>query len=263
VDEAEDILKVAGRWLSEGRRICIATIIKREGSAPRDVGSKMVIASGGGSSGSIGGGAVEKMIIECMNRALEDGKPAVVDVDLSGSSEGLDSECGGKISVFIEPMGETRRLVVIGAGHVGVALAALARRCGFAVTVVDDREEYLADPGLGQDVDRVCALPEKCGSLGIDGNAFVVICTRGHELDKDWLGRIVTLRPRYVGMLGSKHKAQSVFQELEKGGAAREALARVRTPVGLDIGAATPAEIAVSIVGELISEWRGPGRGRA
>jgi xanthine dehydrogenase accessory factor len=260
VDEAEDILKTASRWLSEGRRICVATIIKREGSAPREVGAKMVVSSDGRSAGSIGGGGAEKAILDRMRQALADGRPDVVDLDLSGHSESLDSICGGRISVFIEPMGETRRLVIIGAGHVGLALAGLARECGFAVTLVDDRDEYLADPRLAHDLERVCAAPEDYGSLGIDRTSFVVICTRGHELDKAWLERVIGLNPRYLGMLGSKHKAQSILKVLEDKGVAREALEAVRTPVGIDIGALTPPEIAVSIVAELISEWRRGGR---
>jgi xanthine dehydrogenase accessory factor len=258
MDEPEDILSIASRWLSEGRRICMATIIRREGSAPREVGAKMVISSDGKTAGSIGGGGAEKQILEHMANALECGKPAVVDFDLSGEAEDLDAMCGGDISIFIEPMGVARRLFVIGAGHIGTALAGLARKSGFAVTLVDDREEYLAGSPPDESVEKVCAAPGDYKALGIDGSCFVVICTRGHNLDKVWLGSLIGLEPRYLGMLGSKHKAGSIFKALEEEGVAREALARVRTPVGLDIGALTPAEIAVSIAAELISVWRKP-----
>ena len=216
----------------------------------------MVISSDGKTAGSIGGGGAEKKILECMREALRTDKPAVVDFDLSGDDEDLDAMCGGDISVFIEPMGAARRLIVIGAGHIGVALAGLARESGFAVTLVDDREEYLARSRLAESVEKVCASPRDHGTLGIDRSSFVVVCTRGHSLDKDWLARLVRLEPRYLGMLGSKRKADSIFEALVEEGVAREALDGVRTPVGLDVGAITPMEIAVSIVAELISVWR-------
>ena len=263
MDEPGEILKAASRWLDEGRRICLATVVRRAGSAPREVGAKMVITADGRSAGSIGGGGAEKAVLDRMRLALEDGKPAMVDLDLSGQDEDLDALCGGGVSVFIEPMGEARRLIVLGAGHVGVALAGLARDSGFAVTLVDDREEYLNAPFPGSGIDRLRADPDEYGALHLDGNTFVVICTRGHQLDKEWLGNIVGLKPRYLGMLGSKHKAESIFGLLEREGVRRDLLDRVRTPVGIDIGALTPTEIAVSIVAELIAEWRKAGRGRA
>jgi xanthine dehydrogenase accessory factor len=262
VHETEEVVETAARWLSEGRRVCVATIIRREGSAPREVGAKMAVSSDGRTAGSIGGGGAEKAILDRMSRALEDGEPAVVDIDLSGRSPGLDAICGGRISVFIEPLGGLKRLVVIGAGHVGQAVARLAGSCGFAVTLVDDREEALSGSDAGHGVRAQRALPEAYEALHIDPSTFVVICTRGHELDKDWLERLVGLTPRYLGMLGSKNKARSIFEALERAGAAGEDLDKVRTPVGLDIGAVTPSEIAVSIVAELISELRRPGRGR-
>jgi xanthine dehydrogenase accessory factor len=263
MDEPGEVLRTAGRWLAEGRKICIATIIRREGSAPREVGAKMVISSDGRGAGTIGGGGAENAILERMRLALDDGRPAVIDLDLSGKSEDLDSLCGGSISVFIEPMGEAKRLVIIGAGHVGIALAGIAHESGFTVTLADDRADRLEDPAIARGVETVCASPDEYESLAIARSTFVVICTRGHELDKAWLKSIVRLEPRYLGMLGSKHKAESIFDALEDQGVNREMLMKVRTPVGLDIGALTPVEIAVSIVAELISEWRSPGKGEA
>lgn len=258
MDEPEDILSIASRWLSEGRRICMATIIRREGSAPREVGAKMVVSSDGKTAGSIGGGGAEKHILDRMTEALQSNKPAVIDFDLSGDAEDLDAMCGGDISIFIEPMGVARRLFIIGAGHIGVALAGLARETGFTVTLVDDRQEYLARSRLDERVEKVCAAPRDYEVLGIDGSSFVVVCTRGHKLDMEWLRSLIAVEPRYLGMLGSKHKAESIFEALVEEGVGRGSLDRVRTPVGLDIGALTPVEIAVSIAAELISVWRKP-----
>jgi xanthine dehydrogenase accessory factor len=257
MNDHERVLKVAAEWLDRGEKICLATIIRKQGSGPREVGAKMVITSGGRTAGSIGGGAVEKQIIERARRIIEEGKPVVVDFDLSGHSSDLDAMCGGGISVFMEVLGEARRLIVIGAGHVGKAVAKLAREVGFSTTLVDDRAEFLEDDGLGHSVTKVIASPEDWKErLVVDSSSFVVISSRGHSLDKEWLGEILKVGPRYVGMLGSMRKAQAIFDQLMAEGLSAEALGQVHTPVGMDIKAVTPEEIAVSIVGQLILEWR-------
>ena len=259
---AEDVLKVASRWLEHGRRVCLATIVKREGSGPSEVGAKMVISSDGEVAGTVGGGAVEQKVMEQARQVMETGEPVMLELDLSGQASDLDAICGGKVSVFMESLGEARQLVVIGAGHVGRAVARLAGQVGFSVTLVDDREEYLQDLAAIPSLKVVTATFGDVGTrLKIDTSSFVVICTRGHSLDKDWLGQVVPFRPRYLGMLGSRHKAQQILDRLEDQGIAPELLARVQSPVGLDIGAVTPEEIAVSIVGQLILEWRKTGKG--
>lgn len=254
--DLEQVVMVVGEWLAKGRRAAIATIIAREGSAPRQVGAKMGVSDTGETVGSIGGGGLELEIIRRARRALDDGRPTLEEIDLRGESAEIDAFCGGKVSVFIEPLGESRRLFVLGAGHVGKALARTARAAGFAVTVVDDRKELLTGQALGEGMVGQPASPAEVSALGIDRAAFVVICTRGHSLDKDWLRAVSGLSPRYVGMLGSAGKAKKVSAELEREGVAREFLAGVRSPVGLAIGAETPDEIAVSITAQLVAEWR-------
>jgi xanthine dehydrogenase accessory factor len=264
MSNAEDILRIASEWLKQGERVCMATVVRREGSAPREVGAKMVVSSSGKLAGSIGGGAVELEIIDKAQSVIKGGKPVMMEFDLSGEAPDLDALCGGNISVFLEPFGDVKRLFVIGAGHVGVALARLARGIGFMVTLVDDREEYLARERMGDGIEPILAKPDEAeAKLKIDESSAVVICTRGHRLDKVWLSRVVRRSPRYIGMLGSKHKARKIFEELEGEGLPHESLKRVRTPVGLDIGAVTPEEIAVSISAELVREWRGYGEPEA
>jgi xanthine dehydrogenase accessory factor len=255
--DTERVLRTAGEWLAAGRMVCLATIIRREGSAPREAGSKMAICASGETAGSIGGGGLEREIIARAKGALEDGRVSIVDFNLGEQSPELDSVCGGKVSVLLEPLGNSRRLVVAGAGHVGKAAARLAHWVGFAVTLVDDREEFLKDDDLSQEILRVTASPAGVADLGITAATLVVICTRGHSLDKDWLRAVAPARPRYVGMLGSREKARKILAALEADGVGAEFLRAVRTPVGLEIGAETPEEIAVSIVGDLIMEWRG------
>jgi xanthine dehydrogenase accessory factor len=263
MNDAEEVIRIANDWLAHGERVCIATIVKREGPAPRGVGAKMAISSGGGVVGTIGGGAAEKQVIDRAREALAEGKPVVVDFDLSGGDKGLDSVCGGSMSVFLEPLGQSRQLFIMGAGHVGKAVARLAREVGFAPVLIDDRKDVLDGDNLPAGARGEAATPDDFASnLDIDTTSFVLICTSGHSLDKEWLRVLTPLRPRYMGMLGSRHKAETIFEELESDGISPDDLARVHVPVGLDIKAVTPEEIAVSIVGQLVLEWRSPGQTR-
>jgi xanthine dehydrogenase accessory factor len=261
MDEASDILRIANEWLAGGDRVCIATVVRREGSAPREVGAKMVISSTGRTAGTVGGGIVEKDVIDKAPGVMKTGKPAMLDFDLSGAAKDLDSMCGGNMSVFLEPFGEVKTLLVMGAGHVGSAIAALASKSGFDVTLVDSREGYIEPERLRREIgDRVkgiAASPDDFeGKVKITDLSFVVICTSGHGSDREWLGAVLKKSPRYVGMLGSRNKSRAIFEALEADGTARGRLDTVHTPVGIDIGAITPEEIAVSVVAELIKEWR-------
>jgi xanthine dehydrogenase accessory factor len=259
--DAEEVLKAVGEWLAQGRKVCLATIVSRQGSTPREVGAKMAIRDDGLTAGSVGGGGLEQTIIARARQVLEVGQASIIDFALSGKSADLDALCGGKVSVFIEPLGEARRLFIFGAGHVGRAVSRAAALVGFSVILVDDRADYLSREGLPERVTPVEASPKDLGSkLQVDESAFVVVATRGHSLDKEWLRAIAASGPRYVGMLGSREKARAVRSELEGEGVARAFLDTLHTPVGLAIEAVTPEEIAVSIVGELILEWR-KGRG--
>jgi xanthine dehydrogenase accessory factor len=260
MNDPEDVLQTVADWLARGRQVCIATVIARRGSGPREVGAKMAVSLDGEISGSIGGGGLEQMVIAKAREILRAGEPSTVELDLSGQASGLDAMCGGQVTVFLEPVGRRRRLFVIGAGHVGKAVAWLASRVGFAVTVVDDRPDALAGVAEGGGVSKTLVPgPAEAEGLGIDASAHVVVCTRGHSQDKEWLERMLAIGPRYLGMLGSRHKVAAIFDELTEKGFAADAMRKVRSPVGLDIGAVTPEEIAVSIVGQLVKESRRPG----
>lgn len=262
MSDAKEIVQVANEWLRKGDKVCLATIVRKDGSGPREVGAKMVISAGGKTAGTIGGGVVEARVIAKAQEVMSDGKPAMLDFDLSGDVPDLDASCGGRVSVFLEPLGETKSLFVLGAGHVGRALTRLATGVGFCVTLVDDRPEYLSGDDLPAGIRTVAAVPSDLGTkFKIDKSGFAVICTSGHSLDKEWLRAVAQDAPRYIGMLGSKHKAKKILDALREEGIPPEVLIQVHVPVGLDIGAITPDEIAVSIVGELIREWRGSGEG--
>jgi xanthine dehydrogenase accessory factor len=260
--EIEQVLEKANEWLRAGRKVCIATVIEADGSTPRGVGAKMVISSTGETFGTVGGGAVEKKVLDAAPGVLETGEAAVVGFDLSGKSTDIDSVCGGNMKVFLEALGEYRNLFIMGAGHVGRALAKAADAAGFAVTLVDDRDDFLTGEGLPATVCCVKAMPDGFEEqLEMDTDSFVVIVTRGHALDGEWLGAMSGLGLKYVGMVGSQRKIESVYAALRDGGVSGEYLDGVHAPVGLDIDAETPEEIAVSIVAELIKVYRGGTRG--
>lgn len=255
--EIEEVLEKANEWLRAGRRVCIATVIEAHGSTPRGVGAKMVVSSTGETSGTVGGGAVEKKVLDAAPGVLKTGEATVIEFDLSGKSSDVDSVCGGALRVFLEALGDYRRLFVMGAGHVGRALARAADAVGFAVTLVDDRDDFLTGEGLPASVRLVNATPDDYeGRLGLDDDSFAVIVTRGHSLDKEWLGALSGKGLRYVGMVGSRRKVETVYSALRQEGVPDEFLESVHAPVGLDIGAETPEEIAVSIAAELVGIWR-------
>ncbi len=259
--EIERVIEKANEWIHAGLKVCMATVIEARGSTPRAAGAKMVISSAGETFGTVGGGSLERRVIQASREVLESGEPAVLEFDLSGKDGGLDSVCGGGAKVFLEAMGEYRKVFVIGAGHIGRALARAASAAGFAVTLVDDREDYLGGGDLPSSVRMVEATPGDFGkNLDIDPGSFVVIATRGHSLDTEWLGAVSGLPLAYVGMVGSRRKIDTVFGTLRDKGVSEDFLRSVHSPVGIDIGAETPEEIAVSITAELIKAWRRRGR---
>ncbi len=257
MDEAKRVVIKAAEYLGRGQRICLATVIKKEGSAPRPPGSKMIFCEDGETFGSIGGGALEHEVQKMAAEVLKSGTPRLVEFDLSGREPGIDAYCGGGVTVFVEPLGISKNLFVIGAGHVGKEVARLASQIGFSVTVVDNRQQILRDLSDDRSIRKLAAEPGEISSkLNIDENAFVVICSRSHSLDENFLETILPYRPRYVGLLGSRNKAKMIFERLKAKGVEPGLLESVHIPIGIDIKAVTPEEIAVSIVAELISESR-------
>jgi xanthine dehydrogenase accessory factor len=255
--EIEQVLEKASDWLRAGRRVLIATVIESKGSSPRRAGAKMAVSSTGETVGTVGGGAVEKKVLEAAPEVLKSGKPAILDFDLSGRSPAIDSVCGGEVKVFLEPLGEYRRLFILGAGHIGRALARTADAMGFAVTLVDDRDEALKREDLPASIRLVKAGPGDGGKvLDMDASSFAVIATRSHALDGEWLGALCGVGLRYVGMVGSKRKIETIYGALREQGVPRTFLDGVHAPIGLDIAAETPEEIAVSIAAEIIKVWR-------
>lgn len=246
----EEIVKL----LREGHKGAVATIVNVRGSIPSFKSAKMLVRDDGTIAGTIGGGCVEAEVWQAAREVIDTEKPRTLTFDLNQDPKydtGL--VCGGTLDIFVEPVLPTPQLYIFGAGHVGFELSKAATRAGFDVTVIDDRETYAsrerfpeAREVIAEDFDKTLS------GLSPNDSVYMVIVTRGHRDDMRVLRWAVQTKAKYIGMVGSRRKAITVFRELTQEGLNPELFERVHSPVGLDIGAITPEEIAISVTAELI-----------
>ena len=258
---SEEIHRLLLEASHSGEGCALATVAKVTGSAPREAGTKMVIFEDGRIAGTIGGGKFESLVIEEAQKAMNTGKPILKTYPLhEASDESFGAICGGEVTVFIEPQARPPLFCLIGAGHCARALAKFASQCGFAVTVLDDRADLLGSPHFDS---SIRCLSEPSAEAFVRSHKWserdaVVLVSRNYHLDREALAAALENgRMGYLGMIGSKKKVLTVFDELSKRGVSRKVLARVRAPVGINIGADSPAEIAVSVLAEVIMVLRG------
>ena len=254
MDIYEEIVKLR----QEGRRGAVATIVNVRGSIPSFETAKMLVRDDGSIAGTIGGGCVEAEVWQAAREVMETEKPRSLTFNLNQDPKydtGL--VCGGTLDIFIEPVLPPALLYIFGAGHVSVNLYKVATSAGFEVTVVDDRETY-ANRERFPEAKEVIAedFAQAMARLTPNESSYIVIVTRGHRDDMRVLRWAVQTQARYVGMIGSKRKTITIFRELVKEGVPEQLFERVHAPVGLDIGAITPEEIAVAITAELIAVRR-------
>jgi xanthine dehydrogenase accessory factor len=250
MDIYEEIVKLQ----QAGHRGAVATIVNVRGSIPSFKSAKMLVRDDGSIAGTIGGGCVEADVWQAAREVIASEKPRTLTFDLNQNPKydtGL--VCGGTLEIFIEPILPPPLLYIFGAGHVAFDLFKAARNSGFEVIVCDDREAY-ANSERFPDARQVIAqdFEQAMASLTPNESAFIVIVTRGHRDDMRVLRWAVQTQARYIGMVGSNRKAITIFRELTAEGLKPELFDRVYSPVGLDIGANTPEEIAVSIMAEII-----------
>lgn len=253
-----DLYRQIAELAESGQSFAVATIVSTNGSAPREVASKMLILADGTTSGSVGGGSLEKLVTEDALSALAQDASVLKHYRLDLEREGgIGMACGGDVDVFIEVHRAPRTLLICGAGHVGRALALAAAATGMPVTVVDSREDFAAPARFPSGIRAVYADPaaEETVSL-INDRSYVVITTHSHESDLEVLRSLLKCRPAYIGMIGSRRKVKTIMDKLREEGFADGDLAQVHTPIGIDIGAETPEEIAVSILAEIINHYR-------
>jgi len=246
--------------LKKGDACALATIAKVTGSAPREPGAKMVVYDDGRSVGTIGGGKFESLVISEAVHAISSGHSVLKRYPLHEASENsFGAICGGEVTVLIEPQPRPPLFCLVGAGHCSQSLAKLALECGFAVAVLDDREELLAPVYFPSPV--LClsnpAPEELIKARRWSQRDTLVLVSRNYQNDREALAAALEMTGfGYIGMIGSKRKVMHVFDELVARGFSREALAEVRAPIGIDIGADSPAEIAVSVMAEVLMVLR-------
>lgn len=251
----KDIYRTLADIEDQGKRAALAIVVRTKGSAPGKAGAKMIVMEDGSILGTVGGGGLEKKVIEESLECLKGGKSKLKSFDLRGN---LDMMCGGEVEVYIEPINQPEKLVIFGAGHITKTLAPLMRSLDFRVTVVDDNptvpeEDRFADIEvlLSEDMESYAE------RLSPENSTYIVILTRGFSTDKAILEHLIAKDFRYVGVVGSKKKIKTIKEHLISKGIEKEHFSKLSAPIGLDIGAETLGEIALSIAAEIISVRRG------
>ena len=256
---SEEVFNAVAQALKDGETAALVTIVKTQGSTPQRVGAKMLVFADGRTVGTIGGGCYEHDAFWKARNALETRRPVVAKYELTDDfAEESGLVCGGQMEIYIEPIEPSPRLYIVGAGHIGYHLGRIAAGVGFRLHVIDDREKYANAERFPDAADIVVdAIPEWLHRTELPPYAYTVIVTRGHRHDLDALRALAARDLRYLGLIGSKAKVARIFEELLAEGMPAECLRRVHAPIGLDIGAVSPQEIAVSILAELIAVKHG------
>ena len=261
---SQDVFAAVSEALERGEPAALVTIVAAHGSTPQRVGAKMLVFADGRTVGTIGGGCYENDAFGKAREAIKNRTPQLVRYELDDDfAQETGLVCGGQMDVYIEPIEPSPELYVIGAGHVGFELARLAHQVGFRVHVVDDREKFANRERLPFADEVVAAdIPAWVADAQLPSHAYVVIVTRGHTNDLEALRALAPRTLRYLGLIGSRAKVARIFEALTAGATPADQLAGVHAPIGLDIGAVTPQEIAVSILAELIAVKHGKVAGR-
>jgi xanthine dehydrogenase accessory factor len=261
MDVFEELVRLRG----QGRKCALATIVDVRGSIPSYATAKLLVRDDGSMAGTIGGGCVEADVWSAAREVMETEKPKRLTFNL-GQDAAYDNGliCGGQLDVFIEPVLPTPRAFIFGAGHISKSLSKIAAMAGFAPVIIDDRESF-ANRERFPEAEEVHAAEyeDVFPKLAINETSYLIVVTRGHRDDMRVLKLAISTPARYIAMIGSKRKVLNVVRELGKEGIPREAFNRLHAPMGLDIGAISPEEIAVSVAAEMIavrrnaaSNWR-------
>ena len=254
-----DIFQEIVRLRSEGHRAALATVVKWLGSTSRRDTAKMLVLEDGSTMGSVGGSSTEAEVVEEARRVLETEKASLKKFTLTQEEEAKDGLiCGGTVEVFVEPILPDPSLLLMGGGHLAQAIAEVAQRVGFKVSVVDDRASF-ANRERFPEVEETIVAPfeESLEAVDVTGNSFILIVTRGHGYDQVVLEKAIHTPARYLGLVGSRRKIRIILKNLLNQGIPPQAFSRLYAPVGIDIGSETPEQIAVSVVAELIALRKG------
>lgn len=247
---------------SKGEPYALCTIVSSQGSTPRGAGSKMLVLEDGQIVDTIGGGEMENRVISAAKEALVDGNTRLLSYSFTDPGRGDPGVCGGQVEVYVEPNLPPPSLVVVGAGHVGKAVAHLAQWLGFRVVVSDDRPEFSSDEAVPEaDLYHSGPLSQLPDFINVNQWTYVVLTTRGVNVDLEGLPSLLETSAAYIGVIGSRRRWQVARKKLQEVGITPAKLDRIHAPIGLELNAETPEEIAVSILAEIIMLRRG-GDGR-
>lgn len=243
---------------SEGSGGTLATVVKAEGSVPRHEGAKMLVRPDRSIVGTIGGGEMESHVIEDALDVLDKGEPRTVHYELVDPSSGDPGLCGGQMDIFLEPLVSEATLLVIGCGHVGKALAQLAHWLGWRVAVSDDREEFCNPENIPEADVYLPVHPAKIvEEFKITDNTYIASVTRSVPLDVEFIPTMIDTPFSYFGVMGSRRRWITTVKKLVDNGVDEDKLKQINAPLGLELNAESPEEIAVSIMAEIISLRRG------
>jgi len=252
-----DIFEEIVRMRKAGERGALATIVHTNGSIPSYESSRMLVREDGSIAGTIGGGCVEADVWAAAKEVMHAEQPRKMTFNLNHEAQydaGLI--CGGTLEIFVEPILPQPQLYIFGGGHVSLGVSRVAHAAGFAVHVIDDRATYANAERFPLAAELYTSYEDAFTKIKPNASSYLLIVTRGHKDDMRVLAWAARTDARYIGMIGSRRKVLSVYKALEKEGYRAEEFERVHAPVGLDIGALSPEEIAVSITAELIAVRR-------
>ena len=246
----KDLLESLDRY----GKVALATVVKAQGSTPRTAGAKMLIFPDGTYRHTVGGGIFESLVIKDALQVLQNGKPVIKEYsfNLEGKNA-IGAICGGYAEVMIEMISNTPELLIVGGGHVGNALARIACLLDFKITIVDDRQEYVKPYQNDPSITGFQAASDYSNLPTITENTFICLVTKGCPTDAMALKHVIQSPAKYIGMIGSQKKINTVYQNLKEGGFDASLFSRVHAPIGIDIGADSPEEIAISILAEIIA----------
>lgn len=251
-----DIFEEIARIKRERLSAALATVVGGETGVPGKTGFRMLVYPDGEILGTVGGGLLEAKVRQEALRCIQERTSRLMKLKLDQGASGIGVLCGGEAEVFVEPILPVSNVFIFGGGHIALPLAQFAKALEFAVVVIDDRQEFASrDRFLTANEVKLGDFSTITKSIEFHSDDCAVIITHGHQHDEIVLKECLSKknRPGYIGMIGSKAKVTTVFSQLKQQGVSEELLANVNAPIGLDIGAKTPAEIALSIMAEIVA----------
>lgn len=253
-DSTEAVYQAALEAMRGGEAVALATIVEAGPSSPRAPGAKMLIYAGGRTMGTVGGGPSEAWVVEQALEALAEGCSRLI----SRSSQKGADVCAGDLSCFVDVLQPEPTLLIVGAGHIGQAVASMGAWLGYRIAVLDERPSVLSPQRFPDADDLLCgSLREELASYPFGEHVYVVLVTPHHSADEQALAVLAEQELSYVGLLGGKRRTEATFDRARAVGVPDAFLEQIHTPIGLDIGAETPKEIALSILADITTVRRG------